>query len=422
MENFYDLNDFLAYILRKWKLIFVIICVGIIGFASVRFYDLYQDYQASQKQPEEASQTTEYTSEPMKCWTEISINVGPNYEIVGTTGIYRGEEIANAYNAVKNDNEIMNKMHDLYFEQAKIYGDKMRELMSTYGYILDKEKNYEYVEYDFRKQFAVTVNKNYVTIGFYSLDEDFSKEVAEAYEALLTEAVKKQYSEFEYTKVSEATRYELPETSGGASPTRNAGSNTSSVVSMSMSTVVIQTIKGCIWGAMIGIVVALLVVFFLYMMSRKVIGWKQVEKKEIKTYGLYYSKKTHIAGKILRSLIEKLEGNQSTFSNVNKLAEIVVTDIKLRCQENTKILVYGNCVNKNVTNRFVDELNKLSEGDMFVFTESPLTSLKGIQNAQNNGYVILLEAIGASLKNEINKEIQAFNDYNVEILGIVGVE
>ena len=120
------------------------------------------------------------------------------------------------------------------FEQAKIYGDRMRELMSTYGYILDKEKNYEYVEYDFRRQFAVSVNKNYVTIGFYSLNEEFAREVTEAYEKLLTAAVEEQYPNFDYTKVAEATRYELPETSAGASPTRNAGSSTPATTTMSM--------------------------------------------------------------------------------------------------------------------------------------------------------------------------------------------
>ena len=90
MENFYDLNDFIAYILRKWKIIIVIVCIGTIGFAGFRFQSLYQDYRASQNQPQETAQAVS-VSEPMKCWSEISVNVGPNYEVVGTTGIARGD-------------------------------------------------------------------------------------------------------------------------------------------------------------------------------------------------------------------------------------------------------------------------------------------------------------------------------------------
>lgn len=422
MDNFYDLNDFIAYILRKWKLIIVIVCVGIIGFAGVRFQGLYQEYQTSQNQPTEVTETAEQTSEPMKCWTEISINVGPNYEVVGTTGISRGNEIANAYNAVKNDDEIMNQMHDQYFEQARVYGDRMRELMSTYGYILDKEKNYEYVEYDFRKQFSVSVNQNYVTIGFYSLNEEFSREVTEAYEILLTAEVEKQYPDFEYTKVAEATRYELPETSAGASPTRSAGSSTTTAATMSMTTVVTQTIKGCVWGAIIGAVAALVIVFFMYMMSRKLILWTQVERNGIKTYGLYYKKKAGTIGKMWRKLIAKLEGNQTTFVKADELAEIVAADTSSRCQENEKILVYGNGVSKKTAKILVDAFNKKSSFERFILTESPLGSAKGIQDAQENSYVIVLETIGVSLKEEIEKEIQAFNGYHVEIVGIIGVE
>ncbi len=422
MDNFYDLNDFIAYILRKWKLIIIIICVGIIGFAGVRFQGLYQDYRAAQNQPKEVSQTTEQTSEPMRCWTEITINVGPNYEVVGTTGISRGEEIANAYNAVKNDDEIMSQMYDKYFEQAKIYGDRMRELMSTYGYILDKEKNYEYVEYDFRRQFAVSVNKNYVTIGFYSLNEEFAREVTEAYEKLLTAAVEEQYPNFDYTKVAEATRYELPETSAGASPTRNAGSSTPATTTMSMKTVMMQTIKGCVWGAIIGAVAALVIVFFLYMMSRKVILWTQIEKNGIKTYGLYYKKKAGVIGRIWRKLIAKLEGNQTAFEKADELAEIVAADMAARCHKDEKILVYGNGISKKTAEILINAFNKKSNSERFIFTESPIASAKGIQNAQEYHYVIVLETIGVSLKEEIEKEIQAFNGYHVEVAGIIGVE
>ena len=418
MENFYDLNDFIAYILRKWKIIIVIVCIGTIGFAGFRFQSLYQDYRASQNQPQETVQATS-GSEPMKCWSEISINVGPNYEVVGTTGIARGEEIANAYNAVKNDNEIMTQMHDQFFEQAKVYGDKMRELMSTYGYILDKERNNEYVEYDFRRQFSVSVTQNYVTIGFYSLNEEFSKEVVTAYESLLTAAVEEQYPDFEYTKVAEATRYELPETSAGASPSRNVGGSTSAASTMTMSTVIKQTIKGCVWGVIIGCVAALIIVFLMYMMSRKVLIWAQLQKENIRTYGLFYKKKGSGITKLYRRWIAGLEGNKTAFPNAENLWKVVLTDIRNRFDDDESIAVCGSTDFKLVRN-IAEHLNKQCKSERFWAVQSPLTSGADMENGC--GKVILVECIGKSLKHDLDKEIEIFDNYNVTVVGIIGVE
>ena len=37
MNDFYDLNNFMAFVTRKLKIVFVIVCISIIGFAGIRF-------------------------------------------------------------------------------------------------------------------------------------------------------------------------------------------------------------------------------------------------------------------------------------------------------------------------------------------------------------------------------------------------
>ena len=287
MNDFYDLNNFMAFATRKLKMVFIILCVCIIGFAGIRFVGGYKDYQAAKNRPVEKEQT-DSSEEPMKRWAEIAINIGPNYDVVGEEAFNRSKEIAALYYSVRNSEDIMSEMYDKYFETAKEYGTQMRSLMSKYGYILDKEKNYDYVKYDFQRQFAVTTTENTVTIGFYSLNEEFSKEVVTAYEKLLTKKVEEQYPGFEHTDVSMSTRYELPEVSGGASATRVVSSGATSSASISMSTVIKQTIKGCVWGALIGLGISLAIIFLQYVMSRKVFLWSQLQLGNMQVYGLYY--------------------------------------------------------------------------------------------------------------------------------------
>ncbi len=420
MNDFYDLNNFMAFATRKLKMVFIILCVCIIGFAGIRFVGGYKDYQAAKNRPVEKEQT-DSSEEPMKRWAEIAINIGPNYDVVGEEAFNRSKEIAALYYSVRNSEDIMSEMYDKYFETAKEYGTQMRSLMSKYGYILDKEKNYDYVKYDFQRQFAVTTTENTVTIGFYSLNEGFSKEVVTAYEKLLTKKVEEQYPEFEHTDVSMSTRYELPEVSGGASATRVVSSGSTSSASISMSTVIKQTIKGCVWGALIGLGISLAIIFLQYVMSRKVFLWSQLQLGNMQVYGLYYRKKVTFIGKMQRRFVEMLEGNTTVFYEAEDLAQIIVSDVQKRYPESQQTVV---CVNgdKKAGQTLIEAMNRVTSNHKFVEVKSPLRSSEAAENPQENLTGIVIETIGKSLRCDVKNEIQAFEKYNVKIAGIVGLE
>ena len=106
MNDFYDLNNFMAFATRKLKMVFIILCVCIIGFAGIRFVGGYKDYQAAKNRPVEKEQT-DSSEEPMKRWAEIAINIGPNYDVVGEEAFNRSKEIAALYYSVRNSEDIM---------------------------------------------------------------------------------------------------------------------------------------------------------------------------------------------------------------------------------------------------------------------------------------------------------------------------
>lgn len=420
MNDFYDLNNFMAFVTRRLKIVFIILCISIIGFTGIRFVGSYKDYQAAKNQTVEKQQA-DNTEEPMKRWAEIGVNIAPNYDRVGEEAFSRGKEIASLYYSLRYNEDIMSELYEEYFETAKEYGTQMRSLMSKYGYILDKEKNYNYVKYDFQRQFAVTTVENNVIISFYSLNEEFSKEVVTKYEKLLTQKVEEQYPGFEYDNTSMSTRYELPELSGGASSTRVVSSSGVSTTAISMSIVIKQTIKGCVWGTLVGLGLSLVIIFLQYVMSRKVFLWSQLQFEDVPIYGLYYGKKVKFIGKYQRRFVEMLEGNTTAFYEAEDLARIIVSDIMRRYPESKQTFV---CINgdKIIGKKLLEAMKRVASNSKFIEVESPLYSSEVAENQQENSTVIMMETIGKSLKCDILNEMQTFEKYNVRLAGIVGLE
>ena len=69
MSEFYDLNELLAFCLRKIKVAVAIILVAILGFCGMRLVDMVPQY-LSQSQEEEQTQSVAVSEEPM--WSEAT--------------------------------------------------------------------------------------------------------------------------------------------------------------------------------------------------------------------------------------------------------------------------------------------------------------------------------------------------------------
>ena len=49
MDNFYDINDYIVYLIKKWKICFGLIVITVVLFAGTRAIWLLHDYKNQQK-------------------------------------------------------------------------------------------------------------------------------------------------------------------------------------------------------------------------------------------------------------------------------------------------------------------------------------------------------------------------------------
>lgn len=417
MNDFYDLNDFFAFALRKIKICIAVIILSIIGFAGMRFYNIYQEYTAANVKSDSIEKEQITGDEPIWKRAQITLCINVlNAEESGT----RAMDIASAISSAAYNEEVFDQLIEKYYEISAEKYEKDIELLYEYGYILDKERSYKFSIYDFQNAFRTEAVNGSVTISFMSMDEEYSKEVAGVYAELLITKAAQSISGFSYDTISEGVYYQLPTPSAGAISTRYkssaAGSN-----GMAFTTVIKQTIKGMVWGGILGLVLAAIIIFLMYMMSQKILVLSHLRNRELHIYGTVPIKKQGTIKRILRRWIGMLEGNQAVFNDVEEVADLIVNDISSEAGNN--IVVTGT-VGDDLALALVKNinLNKKSAEQEFSFCDSINFSGSGLKEIKEAKSVILIETIGQSYKNEIDKEIKKISEQAIPILGIVVAE
>ena len=184
MSEFYDLNELLAFCLRKIKVAVAIILVAILGFCGMRLVDMVPQY-LSQSQEKEQPQSVAASEEPM--WSEVTYLL--KIEVPDATdaeeAANRKQDIISAFNANKYNSEVVNKLVEDFYSLEEKENDSRKEEFYSFGYILDKERQYQYSLYDFYSQMLVNSvyqnvqSGNYVSVGFKSTNEELALSIAE---------------------------------------------------------------------------------------------------------------------------------------------------------------------------------------------------------------------------------------------------
>ena len=145
MNDFYDLNDLLAFYLRKIKLVILIVLIGAVGFAGFRFVSNYRQYSTQDPQTTQSNVAGE---EPT--WKKVTyvIQIEPQYEESVSGVIDTTKQVTDAFARCARSQDVMDELMDKYFETEKQEDVSRKESFSQYGYILDKEKDYPYTAYD----------------------------------------------------------------------------------------------------------------------------------------------------------------------------------------------------------------------------------------------------------------------------------
>lgn len=427
MENFYDLNDFIVFTVKKWKTYLAIILVCMLGFSGIRGVSLIKQYTSQDNQQ---SSETQATTEKEPMWTKVSqvIKIEPVFEMENGQNVDVSNRIIQAYAGICNSETVMQKMYDKWFEQEEQENLNRKKLFQSYGYILDKEVNYPYAKYDFYNQFLVNGNSvnglnaasfgnvdyNYISVGFKSTNEELAKEIANDYAEILTSEVENQIGKFDYKFVNRTITYELPLKSEGTQAGRTA--QKAAVFTITKSYILSQTIKGAVWGIILGTFLGIVLIFLAYMMTKKVYVVSDLKKMDLKVLGLGFLKKTKLK-KIRKKWLTSMEGETWDIDECRNL----VMYIKEKTIDCSGDVALSGTIDEKTIQWFVDQL----ENEKYIYVENVTSSSEGIKKMkQNHGIenVILIEQFGKSVKEQVKKEKEIFEENNINIVGIIGIE
>lgn len=448
MDNFYDINDFIVFAFRKWKTILCVVILAAVVFAGNRAVSLYGDYraQAESVQTDAANETEEEETaeaqdtssgssfeEPM--WIKVQ-NVVEITDIDSeTVGTEAGtlSSIIDAFRKLGGTESVMNTMYDRWFEQESQEYQLRVEKLHDYGYILDKEVNYPYTRNEFYDQFlvngrdvdaAMSLNiayeENYITLGFKSTNEALAREIADDYTETLASYIQETIGGFSYNVIDTSVLYDLPTATSGTQSTRVASSSTPAVNNITMSYIAVQSVKGMVWGGIIGVLIAGVLILLMYMMTRRVYVLSDMRKYDVPLLGMGFLKKKGFT-KIRARFHSAMEGGNWDATGCKKTAKHV-SEIAAAKEIEGTILVTGTCQEAQIR-RFVQALNAAAKSEKFVYAESVTTSAQIFKKIrENDAPVLIVEMFGDSLKDNIAYEISELKKQDADILGMLVFE
>lgn len=426
MDNFYDINDFIVFLFKKWKMIIIIMVLGAVLFSGNRAVSMIRSYTAQDENTDVVSSSDIDSEEPLWYKVQNIIEITPEQED------QTPEMIIEAYRKLSGSSTVLNGIYERWYEsELEEYGKRVEKL-HEYGYILDKEVNYPYALRDFNTQFLInnddlntatrtqaTYEERFIAVGFKSTNETLAREIADDYTQELTAAVQKAVGEFSYEIVDQSLFYDLPAASSGTQTTRVLSSSSSPAV-VTVNQIIIQCVKGVIWGAVIGAGVSIILAFLMYMMTRKIYLLSDVRKFNVSILGTGFLQERGFI-KIRACFHTALEGGSWDDTGHKKLlkriAETAGTSNTVK-----DIYVTGTCKTAYLK-KIAQELNEISSSAEFHFVEGIQTSGKaaGIARQENTAF-ILLEKFGESVKDNIEYELEELNKLETNILGMIVLE
>lgn len=448
MDNFYDINDFIVFAFRKWKTILCVVILAAVVFAGNRAVSLYGDYRAQaesvqtdavneteEEETAEAQDTSSGSSFEEPMWIKVQ-NVVEITDIDSeTVGTEAGtlSSIIDAFRKLGGTESVMNTMYDRWFEQESQEYQLRVEKLHDYGYILDKEVNYPYTRNEFYDQFlvngrdvdaAMSLNiayeENYITLGFKSTNEALAREIADDYTETLASYIQETIGGFSYNVIDTSVLYDLPTATSGTQSTRVASSSTPAVNNITMSYIAVQSVKGMVWGGIIGVLIAGVLILLMYMMTRRVYVLSDMRKYDVPLLGMGFLKKKGFT-KIRARFHSAMEGGNWDATGCKKTAKHV-SEIAAAKEIEGTILVTGTCQEAQIR-RFVQALNAAAKSEKFVYAESVTTSAQIFKKIrENDAPVLIVEMLGDSLKDNIAYEISELKKQDADILGMLVFE
>lgn len=420
MDNFYDINDYIVYLTKKWKVCLGIIVVTVVLFAGTRAISLLQDYKNQQNNSvtleQNNSDKKSESAEPM--WNRVQQII----KVEAVQNNSASEVVAKAFDSYRqlgSSEKLLNTMYEKWYEEEKKEDVNRKKLLSEYGYILDKEKEYPYVRKDFYDQFLIDGNglvglsknlaidnkdEQYISVGFMSTNEELARKISRDYADELTKLVNEQLDGITCKVIDTSVLYELPVVNSSTLQTTRVLKQASVTNDITMDVIIKQTVKGIVWGGILGVLISVIVVFLMYMMTRKINILNDLKKMGLPIVGIGFKNGTH---RLKAKMFSVLEGNQWS-RNMDELIERINLYLP---QEESSIFILSTS-NQEICQIITEKLNDETKSMQYVCEKENSNCTK----------IMLVEEFGISLKNEVYQKIKQLESKNIEILGIVGIE
>ena len=324
-----------------------------------------------------------------------------------------------SYRQLGSSEKLLNTMYEKWYEEEKKEDVNRKKLLSEYGYILDKEKEYPYVRKDFYDQFLIDGNglvglsknlaidnkdEQYISVGFMSTNEELARKISRDYADELTKLVNEQLDGITCKVIDTSVLYELPVVNSSTLQTTRVLKQASVTNDITMDVIIKQTVKGIVWGGILGVLISVIVVFLMYMMTRKINILNDLKKMGLPIVGIGFKNGTH---RLKAKMFSVLEGNQWS-RNMDELIERINLYLP---QEESSIFILSTS-NQEICQIITEKLNDETKSMQYVCEKENSNCTK----------IMLVEEFGISLKNEVYQKIKQLESKNIEIHGIVGIE
>lgn len=182
--------------------------------------------------------------------------------------------------------------------------------------------------------------------------------------------------------------------------------------------------KYIVLGFVMGVFLAALYLVCVAVLSNKLQEAEELVRfyKTLRQFGILTQGK---GAKDFTGFLLRLKYRNQKILTEEASVQLTVSNIELYCKnENiTKLFLTGSeieRVDKRIITGMVDSLNK--KGVQVVYGENICYDAAAMREASEAGHVVLVETTNASIYQEIEKELRMLKDWNVDVIGCVGVE
>ena len=114
MDNFYDINDFIVFLMRKWKSFLIIVILLAVGYAGNRGIGLFREFLNQSGEVEE-----KVYSEDEPVWSKVLVNIQiePVYQNVNGVVVDETQRYIEGYRKLGINENVLEEMYENWYDE-----------------------------------------------------------------------------------------------------------------------------------------------------------------------------------------------------------------------------------------------------------------------------------------------------------------